>query len=86
MPKRQPLKLGFFASHGGSGMRAVLDAIADGDLNAEATILIANNPDCAAIRTAESAHLPWRHISVTTEGSPEAADLKIARTLADAGA
>ena len=66
-------------------MRAVLDAIAAGRLDAEAKILIANNGDCAAVQVAEAEHLPWRHISVTTEGSPEAADQAIAQALQDAG-
>ncbi|HEX4096952.1 MAG TPA: phosphoribosylglycinamide formyltransferase [Caulobacteraceae bacterium] len=86
MPVHPLLKLGFFASHGGSGMRAVLDAIKAGELNAEAKILIANNRDCAAVHTAEANGLPWRHISVTTEGSPEAADMAIAQALQGAGA
>ena len=43
------LKLGFLASHGGSGMQAVLAAIATGELNAEARILVTNNRDCAAV-------------------------------------
>ncbi len=86
MPLRQPLKLGFLASHGGSGMRAVLAAIAAGDLNAEARILIGNNRGCAAIAAAEAGGLAWRHISIATEGAPEAADRAIAEALAGAGA
>ena len=86
MPLRPPLKLGFLASHGGSGMRAVLAAIAAGDLNAEARILIGNNAGCAAIAAAEAAGLAWRRISIATEGSPEAADRAIAEALTDAGA
>ena len=80
------LKIGFLASHGGSGMRAVLAAIAAGDLDAEALILVTNNRDCAATAAAETAGLPWRHISAATAGSAEAADTAIAESLSEAGA
>ena len=86
MPVHPTLKLGFLASHGGSGMRAVLAAIAAGDLNAEARILITNNRDCAARQAAEAAGLASRHISSATEGTPESADRAIAEALSDAGA
>ncbi|HEY5413077.1 MAG TPA: phosphoribosylglycinamide formyltransferase [Caulobacteraceae bacterium] len=86
MPRRPPLRLGFLASHGGSGMRAVLAAIASGELNAEGRILVSNNPDCAAIAAAAEAGLPWRHLSAATEGDPAAADRAIAEALASAGA
>ena len=67
-------------------MRAVLSAIAAGDLNAEARILITNNADCAAVAAAENAGLAWRHISGASAGGPDAADRQIAETLAAAGA
>ncbi len=86
MTRRPPLKLGFLASHGGSGMRAVLTAIAEGDLNAEGRILISNNAGCAAIAAAEAAGLPWRRVSISSEGSAEAADRAIANALTNAGA
>ena len=80
------LKLGFLASHGGSGMRAVLTAIAAGELDAEARILITNNRDSAAVAAAEAVSLPWRHISAATAGNAEGADKVIAEALSDAGA
>ncbi len=86
MPVHPVLKLGFLASHGGSGMRAVLAAIAAGELNAEGRILITNNPGCAAVAAAEAADLPWRHISATRAGGPEAADREMAEVLTEAGA
>ena len=67
-------------------MRAVLAAIAAGELNAEARVLVSNNSGCAAIAAAEAAGLPWRHISITTAGGPDAADRAIAESLTDAGA
>ena len=86
MPVRPKLKLGFLASHGGSGMRAVLAAIKAGELNAEARILVTNNPGSAAASAADAAGLPWRHVSATSAGGTEAADLQIAETLTEAGA
>ena len=86
MPVHPMLKLGFLASHGGSGMRAVLAAIAASELNAEARILVTNNRDCAAAQAAEAAGLPWRHISAVGEGSPEGADRAVAEALSGAGA
>jgi phosphoribosylglycinamide formyltransferase-1 len=80
------LKLGFLASHGGSSMLAILNAIAAGELDAEARILIANNADCAAATGAAAAGVPCRHISATTEGGAEAADRAIADAMSAAGA
>ncbi len=67
-------------------MRAILEAIASGELNAEARLLVSNNRDSAALGAAEAAGLPWRHISAATAGSAEAADQAIAEAMADAGA
>jgi phosphoribosylglycinamide formyltransferase-1 len=86
MPVHPKLKIGFLASHGGSGMRAVLAAIAAGELDAEARILITNNRDCPAVAAAEAAGLTWRHISGASSGGPDAADREIAAALAGAGA
>ncbi len=85
MQQRQSLSLGFLASHGGSGMRAALDAIDRGELHAAARILVTNNQGCGAVGVAEAHHLPWRHISAVTEGSPERADQAIADALSGAG-
>jgi phosphoribosylglycinamide formyltransferase-1 len=83
---KQPLKLGFLASHGGSSMRAIVAAIRAGELTAEPCLVISNNADSAALEFARSEALPCRHISAATEGGPEAADRAIADALAQAGA
>lgn len=67
-------------------MRAVLEAIAAGELDAEARLLVANNADCAAAAAARAAGVECRHISAKTEGSFEAADRKIAKAMSAAGA
>lgn len=67
-------------------MRAVLAAIAAGELDAEARILVTNNRDCAAVAAADAAGLAWKHVSATSAGGADAADRAIAQALADAGA
>ncbi len=67
-------------------MGAVLDAIAAGELNGEARVLITNNRDCGAVGVAEAAGLPWKHISGASAGGSDAADKAIAEALTAAGA
>ena len=82
----RPLRLGFLASRRGSSLRAIVDAIAAGELEAEARIVISNNADAEALDFARDRGLSWRHVSARTAGSPEAADAAIAAALRDAGA
>jgi phosphoribosylglycinamide formyltransferase-1 len=81
-----PLKLGFLASHGGSGMRAIVQAIRAGELAAEPRIVISNNRDCDALTFAAGEHVPQRCINAANAGGPEAADAAIAQALDEAGA
>ena len=74
------MKLGFLASHGGSSMRAILQAIGEGSLAALPAVAISNNPGSPAIAAARAAGVPALHVSATTAGSADAAD----RTIADA--
>jgi len=85
MPDKPMLRIGFLASHGGSGMRAIVAAIGSGELNAEARLLVSNNRDCAALQFARDHGLAWRHISAATEGGPDAADAAIAEAMLQAG-
>lgn len=81
----ETLKLGFLASHSGSSMRAIVQAIADGALAARARIVISNNGDSAALAFAREQGIEARHISGKTAGSGEAADRAIADALSEAG-
>lgn len=81
----QPLRLGFLASHSGSSMRAIVQAIAEGALDADARLVISNNGDSAALAWAREHGLAARHVSGKTAGSAEAADLAIAEALIEAG-
>jgi phosphoribosylglycinamide formyltransferase-1 len=81
----QPLKLGFLASHGGSSMRAIMEAIRAGELRAEPLLVISNNPGSAALEFARSEGLPSRQINASSAGGAEAADQAIADALSAAG-
>jgi phosphoribosylglycinamide formyltransferase 1 len=80
-----PMQLGFLASHGGSSMRAILAAIDDGRLAAQARILITNNAGSAAAEHAKARGLKALHISARTEGSPQDEDAAIAAALKGEG-
>jgi phosphoribosylglycinamide formyltransferase 1 len=80
------LRLGFLASHGGTSMRAIVQAIEAGDLDARAMVAISNNADAAALEFAREHGLRAEHISRGASGSEEAADAAIGAALADAGA
>jgi phosphoribosylglycinamide formyltransferase-1 len=81
-----PLNVGFLASHGGSSMRAIVEAIAAGALAGSAKIVISNNADSPALSFARARGLPVQHISATAAGSEAAADRAICDALATAGA
>lgn len=57
------INIGFMASHGGSNMQAVLDAIIDKRLNAEPCVLISNNSKSVAVERAKRVGMPFYHLS-----------------------
>ena len=81
----QPLKVGFLASRNGTAMRAIVKAIAAGELDAEPRLVISNRSDAPALEFAREQGLAWRRISALAEGSPEAADQTIAAALLEHG-
>ena len=82
----KPIRIGFLASHGGSSMRAILAAIRSGALSAEGVLAISNNADSPALDAARTAGVATRHISASSAGGVEAADLAIAEAMQAAGA
>lgn len=82
----QTLMLGFLASHSGSSMRTIVQAIAAGNLDAQARLVISNNEGSAALAWAREQGVPARHISGRTQGSAEAADSAIVAAMDQAGA
>ncbi len=79
------LSLGFLASHGGTSMRAIVGAIARGELDARAQIVIGNNADAPALQFAKDNGIPAAHISAKTQGGDAAADQAICDALQQAG-
>lgn len=69
-----PLRLGFLASHGGSNLQAILDAIAAGTLPAEPRLVICNNSGAKALDRARSAGVPGLHLSGATHPDADALD------------
>ncbi|HKI99943.1 MAG TPA: phosphoribosylglycinamide formyltransferase [bacterium] len=79
----QPLRLGFLASHGGSNMQAILDAIAAGTLPAEPRLVICNNSGATALQRAQAAGVPGLHLSTATHGNADALDAAMLEALRD---
>lgn len=71
MPK---LIIGFMASHGGSNMQAIIDAIKQGKIYADAACLISNNSNSGAAERARKESIPFYHISGQTHPDPKEHD------------
>jgi phosphoribosylglycinamide formyltransferase 1 len=79
------MKLGILASHEGTTMQAVLDAVAAGALAADVAVVISNNSDSGALRRARAAGVPAVRLSSVTHPDPETLDRAILETLTGAG-
>jgi phosphoribosylglycinamide formyltransferase-1 len=80
------LRIGVLASHGGSNMQAIIDAIEAGHLDAEIVLVVSNNSDSGALERARRHDLPHRHLSGRTHPDPDALDEAIRDALLEAGA
>lgn len=69
------------ASYNGSSMKAILKAIEAGRLDAEAAVVISNNPNSNVLRTAEEAGIAGYCLNASRCGGVEGADAAIAATL-----
>lgn len=85
-PPVVPLRFGFLASHGGSGMRAVVDACRAGALRAIPGVLITNNVNSEAMVWAQACGVSCVHLSGRTHPSPVDLDRAITEALVAAGA
>lgn len=56
------LRLGVLGSGQGSNLRAILDAIASGHLDAEVVLALSDQADCAFLQTAHAAGIDARHV------------------------
>lgn len=77
-------RLAFLASNNGSSMRAIILAIAAGDLHAEAVLAVSNRKQAPALAFADAHDV--KTLFIPTLSDPEAADRKLADALVAAGA
>jgi phosphoribosylglycinamide formyltransferase-1 len=68
------LRLGVMASGDGSNFEALVAACRSGDLAAEVSLLVVNEPDCGARGRAERLAIPWRLLDHRAYASREALD------------
>ena len=68
------MNLGFFASHGGSNMQAIIDATKSGALNARPALLISNNRNSQASLRAEREDIPFQILNSVTHPEPDELD------------
>ncbi len=75
------LRIGFLASHNGSNMQAIIDAIKKGELDAEPAVVISNNSNAYALERAKKEGIPAYHISSKHFETEEQLDQEILNTL-----
>jgi phosphoribosylglycinamide formyltransferase 1 len=75
------IHLGFFASHRGSNMQAVIDACNAGALDAKPCVVISNNSEAEALARARREGIPAYHFSSKTHPDPVQLDKAILSTL-----
>lgn len=75
------MNLGFFASHGGSNMQAILDAVKRGELPAKPVLLISNNRKSQATLRAGTEGMPFRVLNATTHPDPDDLDREMLEEL-----
>lgn len=80
------LDLGVLVSGRGTNLGAILDAIADGALDARVKTVISNQADALALKRAEEAQVPTRVISHRDFATRQAFDQALVEALQAAGA
>lgn len=75
------LNLGFFASHNGSGMKAVVAAIRTDQLSANPTVVISNNASSGALEFASDNDFAAYHVSQTSLGRKTNLDAELLQIL-----
>ena len=78
------LKIGFMASRNGSSMRAIVQAIEAGALEAKAQLVVSNRRDSPALAFAAEHAVPTEVIPTLPD--PEAADARLCEAMSAAGA
>jgi phosphoribosylglycinamide formyltransferase-1 len=83
MPDSPPLRLGFLVSGNGSSAMAVIRAIRQGRLAAEARLLVSNKRDAPALSAAAEAGVPT--LCLPTQKEPAEADRRLAEAMQKSG-
>ena len=78
------MNIAVFASHGGSNLQALIDAVSEHRIAARICAVISNNSDAQALERARQAGIPAYHLSTKTEGGDEALAVKLTDVLAAA--
>jgi phosphoribosylglycinamide formyltransferase-1 len=79
------LELGVLVSGSGTNLQAILDAIADGRLDAQVRVVISNQPGARALERARAAGVPTSVISHREFPDRAAFDARVVAALRDAG-
>jgi phosphoribosylglycinamide formyltransferase-1 len=80
------LRLALFASGGGTNVQAILDAVADGTLDADVRLLVSNTPGAGALRRAERAGVPTAVLDPDAHDGPTAFGEALLTVLGEHGA
>lgn len=75
------MRVAVLASHGGSILQAVIDAIEEGALRARVVLVISNNSASRALQRALEHDISTAHLSLVTHGDPDRLDEAMTRTL-----
>ena len=78
------MRLAVLASHEGTTLQAVLDACAQGALNAEVALVVSNNSSSGAMQRADKAGTTTLHISRQTHSTEQARDEALLEALQQA--
>jgi phosphoribosylglycinamide formyltransferase-1 len=80
------LELGILVSGSGTNLQAILDAIAQGELDARVRLVVSNRPGVRALERAERAGVPTRCMPHAEHPSRDAFDEALVGALREAGA
>ena len=79
-------RLGVLLSGSGTNLQAIIDAIAEGELEAEIVLVVSSKPDAYGLKRAHEAGIPTMALSPEAYVDPLMADVIIAKELKSAGA
>ena len=78
------IRLGVLISGSGTNLQAIIDAIADGSLDASVGLVVSSRPDAYGLKRAHAAGIPVMALSREVYENPLTADEVIARLKAGA--